>query len=232
MHVQLNDRELNLCIRAVAAQPAELLAAVGTQRLVPVESWKLQSENRSALYLMFVDTKRLLSGQEYATWIVDRKEGSESGYRVNFFSTRIRENGSDYDTIPPPHAVLSGALSPMPWMDDTCKDQSLSCLVLRCADLDLSRTFYAALGLDPESEQHGGPRHFSIQLGATVLELYSAGNAPSAPIRLGLAKPISPKALLAVERCGGSVVREARDSQGRTAVVRDPDQNLIDVRVA
>lgn len=68
----------------------------------------------------------------------------------------------------------------------------LDVVVLRCADLDATLAFYERLGLEFAEEQHGrGPRHFSTQLGAAVLELYPATDrfpidqAPSASSRTG-----------------------------------------------
>lgn len=49
----------------------------------------------------------------------------------------------------------------------------LRTLVLRCADIDRSRAFYAALGMVFEFEQHGNASgHYSTNLGGLVLELY------------------------------------------------------------
>jgi hypothetical protein len=51
----------------------------------------------------------------------------------------------------------------------------IDAVVLRCADLDATRIFYEALGLEFMEERHGrGPRHLSTRLGEAVLELYPA----------------------------------------------------------
>ena len=51
----------------------------------------------------------------------------------------------------------------------------LDVIVLRCADLDMTRNFYEGLGIEFNEERHGqGPLHFSTQLGSAVLELYPA----------------------------------------------------------
>ena len=51
----------------------------------------------------------------------------------------------------------------------------LDVIVLRCADLDMTRNFYEDLDIEFNEERHGqGPRHFSTQFGSAVLELYPA----------------------------------------------------------
>ena len=61
-------------------------------------------------------------------------------------------------------------------------------IVLRCADLERSVAFYAALGLTVTREQHGtGPVHFSCTLDhGVVLELYPRGGRDTSGLRLGL----------------------------------------------
>lgn len=50
---------------------------------------------------------------------------------------------------------------------------SLSLLVLRARNVELTRDFYEALGLQFQLEQHGsGPSHYASQMGDLVLEIY------------------------------------------------------------
>ena len=63
----------------------------------------------------------------------------------------------------------------------------LRTLVLRCADIDRSQTFYSALGLVFEFERHGNSvGHYSSDLDGLILELYpvDATRAVSGPSRL------------------------------------------------
>jgi len=104
----------------------------------------------------------------------------------------------------------------------------LTLLVLRCSDLELSRRFYAALGLAFTTEQHGGgPLHYSCQLGTTVLELYPASSASSS-VRLGLAVSDMTAAIESVRALGARVDREP-GPESSTCVVRDPDDNRVEL---
>jgi lactoylglutathione lyase len=105
---------------------------------------------------------------------------------------------------------------------------TLSLMVLRCRDIEQSRNFYQALGLVFTEEKHGiGPLHYSAQLGPTVLELYPAGNSPSS-VRLGISVADLTAAVEAVRSLGGRVDREATP-QSDTAVIRDPDNNSVEL---
>lgn len=104
---------------------------------------------------------------------------------------------------------------------------SLNLLVVRCRNLESSRSFYESLGLVFAREQHGaGPIHYSTQLGPTVLELYPT-SAASSNVRLGLTVPNVAAAIEAVRALGGQVVREPTATV--TALVRDPDDNTVEL---
>jgi catechol 2,3-dioxygenase-like lactoylglutathione lyase family enzyme len=105
---------------------------------------------------------------------------------------------------------------------------TLALLVARCRDLEQSRRFYQALGLVFTAEQHGtGPLHYSCQLGTTVLELYPAMAAAS-NVRLGFGVTDVIAAVESVRAIGARVDREPTP-QARTAVVRDPDDNAVEL---
>lgn len=62
----------------------------------------------------------------------------------------------------------------------------LNLLVLRCRDIEATRTFYTQLGLTFIREQHGnGPVHYSTYLGGLLLELYPTNGEPD-NVRLGV----------------------------------------------
>lgn len=104
----------------------------------------------------------------------------------------------------------------------------LTLLVLRCRDLEVSRRFYEALGLLLTTEQHGtGPTHYSCQLGVLVLELYPGGTSTNY-VRLGIAVSNIAVAIEAIQARGGRVAREP-SAQYPTAVVRDPDENAVEL---
>jgi lactoylglutathione lyase len=106
---------------------------------------------------------------------------------------------------------------------------ALELIVLRCAELELSKRFYEALGLTFTAEQHGsGPRHYSSRLGSTVLELYPA-TAPVTPIRLGLGVPDVDAAADAVGALGDFVLRHPTNEEPYSVLVRDPDMNKIEL---
>jgi catechol 2,3-dioxygenase-like lactoylglutathione lyase family enzyme len=63
----------------------------------------------------------------------------------------------------------------------------LSLLVLRCKDIEVSKSFYQSLGLSFVKEKHGnGPTHYSCEHGDFVFELYpNKGEFPLDNNRLG-----------------------------------------------
>lgn len=114
------------------------------------------------------------------------------------------------------------------------KPEAVSLLVVYSADIEKLSDFYRGLGLELEAEQHGrGPRHFSCQVGPTVLELYPAGERPSGTMRFGLAVTDVDAAVTAAADCGGTIVTPATDSPwGRRAVIADPDGNRVELNQA
>lgn len=65
----------------------------------------------------------------------------------------------------------------------------LNLLVLRCRDIEATRTFYTQLGLTFIREQHGnGSVHYSTYLGWLLLELYPTQGEPD-NVRLGFNIP-------------------------------------------
>src|SRR5687767_1878826 len=107
----------------------------------------------------------------------------------------------------------------------------LEYVVLRCADLERSRSFYEAVGLSFVPEQHGrGARHFSCVVGAVVIELYPLRDKPSTGVRLGLRVASLAAAVEALRLLGAEIVRIDSNDPERTATVRDPDGHEIALR--
>jgi catechol 2,3-dioxygenase-like lactoylglutathione lyase family enzyme len=68
---------------------------------------------------------------------------------------------------------------------------AVNLLVLRCKDVEVTRSFYQKLGLNFVEEKHGsGPRHYAWESGDFVLELYPAaeGQTPD-NVRIGFSTP-------------------------------------------
>ena len=63
----------------------------------------------------------------------------------------------------------------------------LSLLVIRCKDIDRSKSFYESIGLKFKKEKHGnGPEHYSTDNDGIVFELYpNKGLAPTDNTRFG-----------------------------------------------
>ena len=111
----------------------------------------------------------------------------------------------------------------------------MNLLVLRVADLEASRAFYAALGLELRPERHGtGPLHYSCMMQQTVMELYprTEPSAQHCPVRLGFQSPKH-----ALERLLDTgllkqpprVIRSQHDFD--VYLLRDPDENTIELEV-
>jgi catechol 2,3-dioxygenase-like lactoylglutathione lyase family enzyme len=111
---------------------------------------------------------------------------------------------------------------------------SLNLLVLRCSDLEASRTFYEHLGFTFAEHVHGtGPRHYAAEMPGFVLELYPAPSVDSADqTGLGFAVP-DLDALHARLTAAGLTPGAIKDNPwGRTFVLRDPDRRRIEIQQA
>ena len=105
----------------------------------------------------------------------------------------------------------------------------LTLVVLRCTDLAQSLRFYKTLGVVFVPEQHGsGPHHYSARLGSTVLELYPTAE-PTTPVRLGIGVVDVSATVADVSALFDCVVRFEPDRLPRSALIRDPDGNKIEL---
>jgi catechol 2,3-dioxygenase-like lactoylglutathione lyase family enzyme len=112
----------------------------------------------------------------------------------------------------------------------------MSLVVIRTADLERSRAFYATLGLALNVEKHGdGPLHYSCVLDDVVIELYPTKRMPTGGGRLELRVP-TPEA--AVERLlsSGQISTMprtvTREFGPEVLVVEDPDGNELELTAA
>ena len=102
--------------------------------------------------------------------------------------------------------------------------------------MERTLSFYRALGLKFQEEQHGtGPVHYSTQIGDTVMEIYpgaeqSIDRRGSGATMLGFRVESVDEAVAALSESGGTVVTSPRDSQwGRRAVITDLDGRALEL---
>jgi len=108
---------------------------------------------------------------------------------------------------------------------------TLNLLVLRCRDMERTRTFYESLGLTFASHRHGqGPLHYACEAPGFVLELYPA------PVdyvdRTALGFEIDELESL-YERLASAKLQPGPIEQnpwGRTFVIRDPDGRRVEMK--
>lgn len=108
----------------------------------------------------------------------------------------------------------------------------LSLVVVYAQNMEATREFYAALGLDFQNEQHAnGPLHYSAMLGDAVFEIYPLqSDEPAGSLRLGFGVPSVDRTLQSLRLRHVKVVSEPRDSPwGRRAVVTDPNGNRVEL---
>jgi catechol 2,3-dioxygenase-like lactoylglutathione lyase family enzyme len=109
----------------------------------------------------------------------------------------------------------------------------LNLLVLRCHDLERSRTFYEVFGLTFVRHAHGsGPEHYAHEGPAGVFELYPVTDATPGGDHTGLGFAVHDlSAAHASLLARGFAPGEARDNPwGRTFVARDPDGRRVEVK--
>lgn len=108
----------------------------------------------------------------------------------------------------------------------------LNLVVIRCANIDFSAAFYAALGLSFTKELHGsGPEHYASQHDGLVFEIYPAKQgSSSAGVRIGFEVRSVDETVAAATQLGAAIVTPPSDSPwGRRAVVSDPDGHRIEL---
>ena len=102
-------------------------------------------------------------------------------------------------------------------------------LVLRVADIEVSRRFYSMLGLEFVTEKHGaGPTHYACEIGSTVLELYPQGRHPKSFVRLGIEVESASESAAALRAAGWGDCAQFEE-MSRRVTVTDPDGNEIDL---
>ncbi len=109
--------------------------------------------------------------------------------------------------------------------------KSLILLVLRCGDIERSKTFYEIFGMAFVKEQHGnGPVHYSSSDETGVFELYPAEGMPPDQTGLGF-QSAELEGLHTLLRRNQFAPRDVRDTElGRMFVVRDPDGRRVEVK--
>jgi lactoylglutathione lyase len=108
-------------------------------------------------------------------------------------------------------------------------------LVLRVENLELSRAFYAGLGLELLPEKHGnGPLHYSCSMQETVMELYPCSLQQPRPASVRLGFQATKDAFCRLNSSG--LLRQPpqllrRMDNAEVYLVRDPDENAIELEL-
>jgi predicted enzyme related to lactoylglutathione lyase len=164
---------------------------------------------------------------EDTVWLLPDGAGDKIAKRLEDLGNEAEANGGmfpsstcavDTENVGPPRSVL------LP---------RLSLLVIRAIDPSALAQFYSALGIQFQTEQHGGgPVHYvSIDAGVT-LEIYPRrdGEAATTNTRLGFSTVDLDVVLNALEARGGEISTPAGiTAWGRRAVVTDPEGHTVEV---
>jgi catechol 2,3-dioxygenase-like lactoylglutathione lyase family enzyme len=106
-------------------------------------------------------------------------------------------------------------------------------VVIRSANIERARTFYAEMGLFLRQEAHGaGPLHYVSNVCGLVFEIYPLAHdqAPTTSVRLGFQVDSVDELVPSLVGAGGSLIVGPRDVDGgRHAVVRDPDGHSVEM---
>lgn len=110
----------------------------------------------------------------------------------------------------------------------------LNLVVIRSADLERSKSFYEAIGLQFSKERHGsGPDHWAAQLGNLVFEIYPRSSRDTVGVRLGFEVGSMDAALSALQQLGAEIKAPPIDGPwGLRAVVIDPDGHHVEITQA
>ena len=107
----------------------------------------------------------------------------------------------------------------------------LNLLVLRCKDIERSKSFYELFGMAFNLEQHGnGPEHYSSSDDSGVMEIYPTEGIAPDQTGLGFVTGELDDLHMLLRR-NQFAPREIRDTElGRMFVVRDPDGRRVEVK--
>ena len=109
----------------------------------------------------------------------------------------------------------------------------LNLIVLRCADIDRTRSFYESFDLRFERHRHGsGPEHYgTVDDREAVVELYPASERnPADRCGVGFGVPDLDRTAAALRSRGFDPGPTAQNPWGETFVVRDPDGRRVEVK--
>lgn len=109
----------------------------------------------------------------------------------------------------------------------------LNLVVLCSQDVERSKSFYEALGLQFLKERHGsGPEHYACELGKTVIEIYplTAEKAVAPCTRLGFTVSSIEEVAARLAKLDQRLISGPRESPwGSRAVVQDPDGHRVEL---
>ena len=112
---------------------------------------------------------------------------------------------------------------------------TVNLVVIRSDDLDRSRHFYEALGIQFSTERHGnGPEHLAAELGGVVFEIYPRGKGPATRgLLLGFRVASVAAGLAATGNLGAVVATLPKYGPwGLRAAVIDPDGHRVELTQA
>jgi catechol 2,3-dioxygenase-like lactoylglutathione lyase family enzyme len=109
--------------------------------------------------------------------------------------------------------------------------KSLNLLVLRCGNIERSKSFYEIFGMAFVPQQHGsGPAHYASESPDGVFELYPSEGQAADQTGLGFVTA-DLDGLHMLLRRNQFAPREMRETElGRMFVVRDPDGRRVEVK--
>ena len=113
---------------------------------------------------------------------------------------------------------------------------ALNLTVIRSADLERARGFYAAMGLLMSRDSHGsGPEHYVSVVEGLVFEIYplAPNQTPTIGTRLGFRVDSVDDLVPLLVRAGGTLTVAPKDIDGaRYALVTDPDGHRVELITA
>ena len=117
--------------------------------------------------------------------------------------------------------------------EQTPSSPRLNLVVLRAANLELSRSFYETIGLTFASHRHGnGSEHYASESTWGVFEIYplKIGQPNSLGTRVGFAVGNIEETIENLRNEGHTIKQEIADSPwGKRAVVIDPDGHAVEL---
>jgi len=110
-------------------------------------------------------------------------------------------------------------------------DLKLNLLVLRCREIDASKSFYEQLGIEFQKEKHGSdPEHYAVVFDDTVFELYPLKEGePVDRSRLGFAVNLETDLKECLDAASIEILSQYEVGDRLVFVVQDPDGRKVEL---